>query len=77
MGLTSENVGAIYQQKSKAMSSPEQNYLSLFAMRYPVVTVKSTVEFLQNFGAFSEYMNFKNFEYSWQSEQSNLALLRI
>ena len=25
-----------YQQKSKSISSPEQNYLSLFAMRYPV-----------------------------------------
>ena len=25
-----------YQQKSKSMSSPEQNYISLFAMRYPV-----------------------------------------
>ena len=23
-------------QKSKSMSSPEQNYLSFFAMRYPV-----------------------------------------
>jgi hypothetical protein len=26
-----------YQQKYKSISSPEQNYLSLFAMRYPVV----------------------------------------
>ena len=25
-----------YQQKSKSISSPEQNYFALFAMRYPV-----------------------------------------
>ena len=26
-----------YQQKSKSISSPEQDYFALFAMRYPVV----------------------------------------
>ena len=26
-----------YQQKSRSISSPEQNYFALFAMRYPVI----------------------------------------
>ena len=31
-----EQVGQKNQQKSKSLSSPEQNYLFIFAMRYPV-----------------------------------------
>ena len=36
MPLCHEHVGSKMPAKSKSMSSPEQNYLSLFAMRYPV-----------------------------------------
>ena len=35
-----ENIGykiCTYQQKSNCLSSPEQNYFALFAMRYPVL----------------------------------------
>ena len=36
MPLSHEHVGSKNLQKFKSVSSPEQNYLSLFAMRYPV-----------------------------------------
>jgi hypothetical protein len=32
-----------YQQKSKSLSSPEQNYFTLFAMRYPVKGLTSAL----------------------------------
>ena len=45
MPLSPEHIGSKshpkYQQKFKCISSPEQNYLSLFAMRYPVLIHKS------------------------------------
>ena len=37
MSLSHEHVGPKISGKSKSMSSPEQNYFSLFAMRYPVI----------------------------------------
>ena len=36
MPLTHEHVGSKIVAKSKSISSPEQNYFSIFAMRYPV-----------------------------------------
>ena len=44
MGLTNEHVGPKYKQKSRAMSSPEPNYFSIFAMRYPVKGVLKVFE---------------------------------
>ena len=32
-----------YQQKSKSICSPEQDYFALFAMRYPVGFIKLSV----------------------------------
>ena len=37
MSLSHKHVGPKILGKSKSMSSPEQNYFSLFAMRYPVI----------------------------------------
>ena len=37
------------QQKSIPICSPEQNYLSLFAMRYPVIDSTEYIKWLSNF----------------------------
>ena len=42
-----------YQQKSIPICSPEQNYLSLFAMRYPVLYTKHTFIIAFDFGYFN------------------------
>ena len=50
----------IYSEKAKKFCE-----ISTVDLSY-VVTVKSTMEILQNFVAFSEYMNFNNFPYHTQ-----------
>ena len=39
-----------YQQKSKSIASPEQNYFALFAMRYPVGICAECVLSCRNYG---------------------------
>ena len=55
-----------YKQISKSMSSTEQNYLSLFAMRYPVITKP----FLRVVVMFDLCICYKNSKYYLETEFS-------
>ena len=47
-GMVGKNVDLLYSKKSKCISSPELNYFSHFAMRYPVLKGRSKVNQGQN-----------------------------
>ena len=46
MWVSQEHIEALILKKSKCISSPEQNYFSRFAMRYPVLALTLILDVL-------------------------------
>ena len=69
-----------YQQKSKSISSPEQNYFALFATRYPVVSISDLIYIFKIFSrrlkSLARFTNSTNIQ-SYVSDKQIRAIKKV